>query len=507
MTILFRHATLRSGAPGRPALEQADIRVDGRMISSVAPAGSLVPDADARVIEASGHLVMPGLINGHFHSPVNHLKGSLDSLPLELFMLYESPGLPGLLPSPRWAYVRTMLAAAEMLKCGVTAVQDDAFLVPTPTNDIIDAVLQAYADSGIRARVALDQSDLPEIGKLPFLGEMVPPGLRAALEAPPEAHAEQLLASYDHLIGRWHGQHDGRLQAAVSCSAPQRVTDPYIQALDALSRRLDLPFYIHILETRTQRVLGQQRGGSLLQEVYRRGVLSERMNIIHAVWMDDSDLDRIAASGATVAHNPISNLRLGSGIMPFRRLRERGIPICLGSDEAIADDSVNMWGVAKMAGLIHNIADPDYRRWPRAAEVLECLTHGGAHAMRAGDRIGQIAPGFEADLIMLDLDTPAFTPLNDIDRQLVYCENGASVRLTMVAGQIVMQDDTLIGLDERALRAEARVLATEQDGAAQTAQAAEPWLAYYRDMYLRTAATDVGMMRWVPATDHGGPTC
>lgn len=507
MTTLFRNATLRCAVPGRPSVQTADILVEGGLIAAVALAGSLVPEPDATVIEAHGHLVMPGLINGHFHSPVNHLKGSLDSLPLELFMLYESPGLPGLLPTPRWAYVRTMLAAAEMLKCGVTAVQDDAFFVPYPTNDIIDAVLQAYADSGMRARVALDQSDLPELTKLPFLGDAVPLALRRQLETPPEAHAEQLLDSYDHLIGRWNGQCAGRLQAAVSCSAPQRVSDPYLQALDTLSRNHDLPFYIHVLETRTQRVLGQQRGCSLLQEVHRRGVLSERMNIIHAVWMDDADLDMIAASGATVAHNPISNLRLGSGVMPFRRLRERGIPICLGTDEAIADDSVNMWGVAKMAGLIHNIADPDYQRWPRADEVLDCLIGGGAHAMRASDRIGQIAPGFEADLIMLDLDTLAFTPLNDLDRQLVYCENGSSVRLTMVAGRIVMRNGVLHGLDEAALRAEARALAAEQDGAAQTARAAAPWLPHYREMYLRAAATDVGMMRWIPATDHGGPSC
>ena len=498
MKTLIRGATLRSFAAGRPHTELADILIDGAAIEAVAAAGSVANAADVTVIDGCHHLVMPGLINAHFHSPVNHLKGSLDSLPLEIFMLYESPGLPGLMPSPRWAYVRTMLAAAEMLKGGVTAVQDDAFFVPFPTAPVIDAVLQAYADSGMRARVALDQSDLPEIGKLPFLADMVPGTLREALAAPPQAAAAQLLQCYAHLIERWHGACGGRLLAAVSCSAPQRVTDPYLHALDALSQTHDLPFYVHILETRTQRVLGQQRGGSLLADVQRRGVLSERMNIIHAVWMDDGDLDSIAESGATVAHNPISNLRLGSGVMPFRRLRDCGIPICLGSDEAIADDSVNMWGVAKMTGLIHNIADPDYERWPRAAEVLDCLVSGGARAMRQTGRIGALAPGMQADLVMLDLDTLAFTPLNDLDRQLVYCENGSSVRLTMVAGEVVMRDGVVLGIDEPALRAEARELARMQAGAEQTAQEAARWLPYYREMYLRAAKTDVGMTRWVP---------
>ncbi len=501
MQTLFRHATLRSFAPGRPIVEPADILVDGAVIAAIAPAGSLVPDTRTEVIEAAGKLVMPGLVNGHFHSPVNHLKGSLDSLPLEIFMLYESPGLPGLMASPRWAYVRTLLAAAEMLKTGTTAVQDDAFLVPFPTTDVIDAILQAYADIGIRARVALDQSDLPEIGKLPFLGDLVPPAMRRSLEAPAGAQAGQLLDSYRHLLERWHGACDGRLLAATSCSAPQRVSDNYVGALLDLSRAHDLPFYVHILETRTQRVLGQQRGRSLLQEANARGLLSERSNVIHAVWMDDADLDTIAASGSAVAHNPISNLRLGSGVMPFRRLRDRGIPICLGTDEAIADDSVNMWSVAKMAGLIHNIGNPDYETWPRAHEVLDCLITGGARAMRQQNRIGSIAPGMQADLVLIDLDTLAFTPLNDLDRQLVYCENGGSVRLTMVAGQVVMRDGVLTGIDETAIRAEAKALAREQDGAAQTAREAAPWLPHYREMYLRAARTDVGMTRWVSEDD------
>lgn len=497
MKTLIRGATLRSFAAGRPHTEAADILIDGAVIDVVAAAGSIADADDIRVIDGRDRLVMPGLINGHFHSSVNHLKGSLDSLPLEIFMLYESPSLPGLMPSPRWAYVRTMLAAVEMLKGGVTSVQDDAFFVPFPTAPVIDAVMQAYADSGMRARVALDQSDLPEIGKLPFLGASVPEPMRQALAAAAPADAAQLLECYAHLIARWHGACEGRLQAAVSCSAPQRVSDPYLQALEALSQAHDLPFYVHILETRTQRVLGQQQGCSLLQNIERRGVLSDRMNIIHAVWMDDHDLDTIARSGASVAHNPISNLRLGSGVMPFRRLRERGIPICLGSDEAIADDSVSMWGVAKMAGLIHNIADPDYERWPRAAEVLDCLVTGGARAMRQSRRIGAIAAGMQADLILLDLDTLAFTPLNDLDRQLVYCENGSSVRLTMVAGRIVMRDGVVLGIDEPALRAEARALARMQAGAEQTAREAAPWLPYYRDMVMRAATTDVDMMRRV----------
>jgi 5-methylthioadenosine/S-adenosylhomocysteine deaminase len=208
-------------------------------------------------------------------------------------------------------------------------------------------------------------------------------------------------------------------------------------------------------------------------------------------------MDLIAAAACVIAHNPISNLRLGSGVMPFEQLRSRGIAICLGTDEAIADDAVNMWSVAKLTGLIHNISSVDYERWPKAADVLDCLIGGGARAMRSPLPIGQIAAGHQADLIMLDLDTLSFTPLNDLRRQLIYCENGSSVRLTMVAGQIVYEQGRVTTLDEPAIRAEAREHAARLHAANGSArQAAQDWLPYYRQMYLKAAGRDIGMNRW-----------
>jgi cytosine/adenosine deaminase-related metal-dependent hydrolase len=451
-----------------------------------------------RDIDASGYLIMPGLINAHFHSSVNHLRGSLDSLPLEIFMLYESPA-DGVPVDPRAAYVRTMLGALEMLKSGVTAVLDDAFFVPAPTPELIDAVMQAYQDSGMRVALALDQPNVPELDKLPFLAELLPADLRAHAAAPAAMDSDGLLGCYQHLLRRWHGQAGDRLRAAVSCSAPQRVTREYFHALDRISGEHQLPFYVHVLETKLQRVLGEEKFDrrSLIRYVHDEGLLSDRLNIIHGIWLDEADMDLIAAAGSVVAHNPISNLRLGSGVMPFERLRSRGIPICLGTDEAIADDAINMWSVAKLAGLIHNIAAIDYERWPKAAEVLSCLIGGGAQAMRHPQPIGQITAGYQADLIMLDLDTHAFTPLNDLTRQLVYCESGSSVRMTMVAGEIVYENGCVRGIDERAIRAEAREQAARlaRDNRAANEQALQ-WLPFYRQMYLKAARRDVGMHRW-----------
>jgi 5-methylthioadenosine/S-adenosylhomocysteine deaminase len=455
-------------------------------------------DAEEREIEAGGHLLMPGLVNGHFHSSANHLKGSLDSLPLEIFMLFETPA-DGARDDARSAYVSTLLGAVEMLKGGVTSVLDDAFFVPAPSPAAIDAIMQAYADSGMRASLALDQPNVPDIDKLPFLKDLLPPELLARARQPAAMDSEGLLACYDHLIERWHGAAGGRLRAAVSCSAPQRVTPDYFGELDDLSRRLHLPLFVHVLETKLQRVLGEEKyGRSLVRYVKDLGLLSDRMNIIHAVWVDDEDMDLIADSGAVVAHNPISNLRLGSGVMPFRELRKRGVPLCLGSDEAITDDSINMWNVAKITGLVHNLNGGDYQQWPTAPEILRCLIHGGAEALRLPKSIGQIAAGHQADLILVDLDTLPFTPLNDLERQLVYCEQGSSVRMTMVAGRVVYENGAMVGVDEQALRAEARELAARRAAsAACEADDAARWLPYYRDMYLQAAARDVGLQRWI----------
>ena len=168
--------------------------------------------------------------------------------------------------------------------------------------------------------------------------------------------------------------------------------------------------------------------------------------------------------------------------MPFRRIRDRGIPVCLGTDEAIADDAVNMWGVAKMAGLIHNITGPDPEAWPRATEVLDCLLRGGARAMGLADHLGVVEPGRFADLVLLDLDTLPFTPLNDLHRQLVYCENGGSVVLTMVAGRIVFEAGQVTTVDEPALRSEARALFERRADLEAARRGADRWLPAYRAM-------------------------
>jgi 5-methylthioadenosine/S-adenosylhomocysteine deaminase len=485
--------------------DQTDILIRGTKIVEIGP--DLLAhhnEGELRVIDGAGKLAMPGLVNGHIHSPGNFSKGTLDDLPLEIFMLYEVPPLSENPPDFHLNYIRTMLSNMEMLKLGVTAVHDDPFYVPYPTPDAIDGLMQSYADSGIRVAAGIDQPNVLEYEKYPFLKEILPEKIRKQMELAPLNTTEELLACYDHLISHWHNTYDGRVRAAVSISAPQRVTVDYFEALSELSKTHDLPFDVHILETKLQRVLGEEKyGKSLVKYVNDLGLLDEHMMVIHAIWVDDEDVELIAQAGCSIAHNPLCNLRLGSGVMTWRRMHDHGINICLGSDEGCVDDTANMWMVGKVAGLIHSITDPDYKKWPKSKEVVRALIRGGAQAMRNEGRVGVLAPGYEADLILVDLNTLNFTPLNDIYHHLVYCENGSSVVMTMVAGKVVMENGHLLTVDEEAIKAEARELMKsyriDLEKASVAAQELEP---YYREMYLRAAARDVGMNRWVGQKPH-----
>jgi cytosine/adenosine deaminase-related metal-dependent hydrolase len=477
--------------------ESADIVINGGKIVALIPAADPHPPA-VRVIDGRGMLAMPGLVNAHLHSPGNFMKGAVANMPLELFMLYEVPPLVDKPVSGRFAYVRTLLGVIEMLRQGVTTVHDDCFFVPHVTDDELASVMQGYVDGGIRARVTLDQPNVVEYTKYPFLEELLPPALRTRMENAPGMSESDLLSRYEEHIRLWPSSAWDRVGVSVSCSAPQRVTPSYLQALGDLSRRHNLPYNMHILETRLQRVLGDVNfDGSLIQYADRMGVLGEHTLVIHAIWIDDRDLDVMAKAGCSVAHNPVSNLKIGSGIMPYRRIADRGINVCLGTDESTVDDGIHMWTTVKMTGLIHNVASADYDRWPTTREILGNATAGGARAMRLEGVTGSLSPGMAADLILIDLDDLAFTPLNDLRSQLVYCEPASAVRTTIVAGQVLMHEGQLADVDEVALKAEARALAEELRAyLAECTVGAVELDPHYRAMYQRCLEHPIPMSRW-----------
>lgn len=497
-TVLIRDARVLTLDEMGTVFDRADILIRQGHIQAIAP-DLPSPSHPHRHLDGRNKLAMPGLINAHIHTTGTFNRGAFPVRPLEVFMLYEVPPFDfGPFP-PEMDYVRTLYSAAEMLRLGITCVQDDPFFVPQPSSESIDSLMRAYRDSGMRATVTINQPNRVEYEKYPYLKELLPVEYRKKMETAPRMDVSEILDLYRGAIERWHNSYQGRLRMAVSCSAPQRATEDYMLGLENLSQRFGLSYNLHILETKAQRVTGKVRyGTSLVQYAAQLGLLSPRTTVIHAVWIDEADMDTLAESGASVAHNPISNLRLGSGIMPFRALRERGVNICLGTDEATTDDSHNLWIVGKVCGMIHTLSDSDYRRWPVPREIIHALTHGGARSVLQEHEIGALVPGYKADIVLLNLRTPAFVPLNNLEAQLVFCEHGSSVDTVIVDGRIVVEGGRLQTVDETILRQQIdEMLPSYREQYARAVRWAELLEPYYAEVYSRCAAENVGFSRWL----------
>ena len=486
--------------PDRPANlgSAVDITIADGRITKIEPTGESRLAPGPGVLDARGWLVMPGLVNAHVHSSGAFNRGLVDNLPLELFMLYELPPFDFGPFAPSLYRARVLFGTIEMLRRGVTSVFDDPIYAPGPTSDTIDAVMGAYAELGIRATVTIYQPDKGEHEWFPQLGELLGPELLARFEAQGPPSTDEILATYRTFIEQWHNQAGGRLRCGVSPSAPQRASKRYLQAIHELAVEHDLPLAIHVYESKTQRVAEQLRDrGSLIRQMRELRVLDARTCVVHAVWIDDADVEDLAASGASVVHSPSGNLRCGSGQLPYRRLLDAGVTLALCTDEATVEDTNNLWNVARLAALMHKNAGSDFRRWPTAPEILAALTTGGARSMRLAGEIGELRVGARADLVLLDLSSPTFLPLTNLANHLVYGEDGSSVRRVIVDGRLVVSDGRVLTIDEEALVSEVRELMPAWLKALEPANAwAERLRPAFEALYERAARTDVGFNRW-----------
>ena len=208
----------------------------------------------------------------------------------------------------------------------------------------------------------------------------------------------------------------------------------------------------------------------------------------HCVWLTDEDIDRVADKGAIVIHNPVSNGKLGSGRMRFDDMLRRNVRVGLGTDGNGSNDTQNMFETMRVAGILHNRNDCDYESWPSPQQILHAATSQSARALGLAGKLGDIAAGQAADLAFLNMDSYPFVPLNDVIKQIVYCENGVSLTDVMIDGRWVLQHGKLITIDEDAVYAKAHRIRGEMDARVQaqfrnTAEL-EPAL---RASYLRTA--------------------
>ena len=496
MTTLFRNALVVSmDDEHRSAPFRADVLVVGDQIDAVAP--ELEAPAGATVVDCTDRLIMPGLVNAHVHSWEALFKGRYDNLPLELWMLLSYPIL-GVEPmSDRLVYLRTLLVGLESLRSGATCLLDDVIEMPTQSLSALDAVFRGYEDIGIRANCSGNIVNRPYIDSIPYIEEVLPAELLAEARAAAPRSVDDYLALSKEALSRYDGR-AGRLRYVIAPSGPQRCTDDLFVAANELSRDHDTTFHVHVLETKMQAVTGREFFGSTLVEYLDSlGVLSDRATLAHGIWLTDSDIARLGETGASVAHNPISNLKLGSGIAPWRALLDAGVNLGLGSDGLSSNDSARMFDVVKSAALLHKVTQPDYTTWPTADEVLWAATRGGAASARVGDQVGAIAPGRKADFLMLDLRSVNFTPANDIARHLVYVENGDSITEVWVNGQPVMRDGRCLLIDEEAVLEEVRELGGEYlQRFAKVEDANQVFEPYFRAIYQRCCSQPMDINRF-----------
>jgi 5-methylthioadenosine/S-adenosylhomocysteine deaminase len=427
-----------------------DVVIEGERIAAIEPANT-VGGADD-VVDLSRRLLVPGLINGHLHSHEHFHRGRTENLPLEVWQHYVRP--PVAVPlTTRHVYLRAALGAIETLRTGATCLVDDMAVGGAIDRDQIDAVLQAYDDVGVRALLGFAMMDRPLVDNFPFV-DTLPAELVARMRALPRPTAAQYVALVRDLVRSRHPR-ARRVGVLVSASAPQRCTQEFLLECRRLADELDVPLITHVQETRMQVVTGQQFYGTPIVEYLARiGFLGPRTSLIHAVWLNPREIGALAESGATVQHNPWSNLTLGSGVQPTRALLEAGVNVSLGSDGACSTVSLSMLQVAGVAAALSKVRGADYAAWLSAREVLVAGTQGGARALGFSNGLGVIEPGALADLVAYRVDSFPFTPLHDPVRQLIYAERGADIDFVMVNGDVALRDGRLTRVDEPRLLAE-----------------------------------------------------
>jgi len=229
----------------------------------------------------------------------------------------------------------------------------------------------------------------------------------------------------------------------------------------------------HLAESKTQAVLGYKKyGRSLVAHLQALNVLGPRLSAAHGIWLDSDDISRLAAAGAGVVHNPMSNLRLGSGVAPSRALLDAGVRLGIGTDASNTSDGQNMFEALRLAAFLSRVGDADYGRWLSAEEVFRAATEGSAKILNF-DRIGRLEPGYRADIVFLDIGHINYVPLRNPLQQMVLAENGAAIHSVMIDGRFIVRDRRLLTVDEARLRQEAEEAVARLDMAnAEAARAA-----------------------------------
>jgi 5-methylthioadenosine/S-adenosylhomocysteine deaminase len=390
---------------------------DGRIaaIDSLAARGHL-PEGKT-VVDASGCMVMPGLVNTHTHMPMTLFRGLADDLPLDEWLGRHIFPAEAAWINPENVRLGTQLACAEMLLSGTTAVCGGYFHE--------DEVAMVVQEAGMRGVLGQGVIDFP---------------------APGVPEANQNIQVAETFVQKWH-KHTALVQPSLFCHSPYTCSADTIRAAKAVARSHGILFQIHTAETKAEPGLIEEGGGmSPIQYLDHLGVLDDHTLLVHAVWVDDKDIAIVAGKGAGVSHNPESNMKLASGIAPVAKFLKAGITVGLGTDGCASNNNLDLFEEMDTAAKLHKAHSLDPTVLD-AVTVLRMATIEGARAIGLGRVIGSLEKGKEADLIVIDTQKPHLVPMYNPVSQAVYAARGSDVRDVMVAGRLLVRDGRLLEMD------------------------------------------------------------
>jgi 5-methylthioadenosine/S-adenosylhomocysteine deaminase len=428
--------------------DPADLLVSGDVITEVGAPGLAAPP-DAVVVDARGLLLHPGLINAHTHAHGNLAKGMGDLWTLEL-LLTAGPWISGG-RTHEDRYLSAKLGAVEMVLKGCTAAYDLPLEFPAPTAEGLDAVARGYAEVGLRAVIAPMVADRTVYEAIPGLMDVLPPALQTDVAGQKPAAWPTSIANMRAALRGWTRDRD-HVRLAVAPTIPHHCSDEFIRACADLAKEHGVALHSHVAESKVQAIVGLRRyGKTLTAHLDDLGALGPHFTVAHGVWLDGDDMKRLGDHGASIAHNPGSNLRLGNGLADMRSMLERRANVGIGTDGANCSDNLNMYEAMRLASLVSKGRSPDVERWVTTEEVAVAGTEGSARTLGFEGRLGRLAPGYKADIVFLDLAHPNWIPLNEPTNQLVHTEDGSAVTHVMIGGRLVVQHRRLTTVDVTAL--------------------------------------------------------
>ncbi|NLI82113.1 MAG: amidohydrolase [Deltaproteobacteria bacterium] len=392
------------------------VAVRGSRIAEVGPAASILSGRKAsKTIDASGCVVLPGLINAHTHAAMTLFRGLADDLPLmEWLQNHIFPAEAKLRED--WVYWGTLLACAEMVLSGTTTFCD-MYLFE-------HKVAEAARAAGMRALVGEVLYDFPS----PHYGPI-----------------ENGLRFTESLIEEWRS--DPLVRIAVEPHAIYTCSPELLRRCHDLATAQDTPLIIHLAESQweVEEVLARY-GLRPVAHLENLGLLGPHLIADHCVALDFHDMELLAEHKVQVAHNPESNMKLASGIAPVPALLEMGVNVALGTDGCASNNDLDLLGEMDSCAKLHKVAGQDPTVLS-AATVLSMATRNGAKALGMEGQVGQLAPGMLADIIVVDFEQPHLTPVYEPASHLVYAARGADVRHTIIHGRLVMENRKLLTMD------------------------------------------------------------